>query len=610
MTDMILGISAFYHDSAAALVADGGPLAAAHEERFSRRRHDPSFPKRAVEYCLNEAGAKLDDVSTIAYYENPRIKFRRLLASYAAAGPRGGATFGDALSGWLSYKLRVERSLERSLQALDLGGVPEIVCREHHESHAASAFLPSPFTSAAVLCIDAVGEWATTSLWHGEGTGLQNLAEIRFPHSLGLLYSAFTYFCGFKVDSGEYKLMGLAPYGQPKYADLIRQELIDIKPDGSFHLNVTQFEFLYGKVMTGRAFERLFGIERRRPETPLVEKYFDLAASVQHVTEEVVLKLAATARRRTSESALCLAGGVALNCVANGKILREGIFDDVWIQPAAGDAGGALGAAMAVAAERGARRKHLGSGRDAMAGALLGPSYSDEQIGHFLEHHGVPHVRMRPDDLARTVARHIADGKVVGWFQGRMEYGPRALGARSILGDPRDASTQTTMNLKIKFRESFRPFAPSVLAEDAGEYFELDHASPYMLLVADVSKDKRLPTTEPTFEGLDLLRVPRSTIPAVTHVDFSARLQTVAEADNPTYYRLISEFKQLTGCPVVVNTSFNVRGEPIVNRPEEAYTCFMRTNMDYLAIGGFLLDKASQPQFNEADEWRTQIPLD
>lgn len=610
MTDLVLGISAFYHDSAAALVADGVPVAAAHEERFSRRRHDPSFPKRAIEYCLKEAGAKLDDVSTIAYYENPRIKFRRLLASYAAAGPRGGATFGEALSGWLSYKLRVERSLERSLQALEVGHVPEILCREHHESHAASAFLPSPFTSAAVLCIDAVGEWATTSLWHGEGTGLRNLAEIRFPHSLGLLYSAFTYFCGFKVDSGEYKLMGLAPYGSPKYAGLIRQKLIDIKPDGSFHLNVSQFEFLYGKVMTGRAFERLFAIERRHPEAPLVEKHFDLAASVQEVTEEVVLKLAWTARRRTNERALCMAGGVALNCVANGKILRERIFDNVWIQPAAGDAGGALGAAMAVAVERGAHRKHLGSGRDAMAGALLGPSYSDEKIGHFLERHAVPHVRMRPDQLARAVARHIADGKVIGWFQGRMEYGPRALGARSILGDPRDPTTQTTMNLKIKFRESFRPFAPSVLAEDAGEYFELEHASPYMLLVADVSEGKRLPTTESTSTGLDLLSVPRSTIPAVTHVDFSARLQTVAEADNPRYYRLISEFKKLTGCPVVVNTSFNVRGEPIVNSPEEAYTCFMRTNMDYLAIGGFLLDKASQPPFTETDDWRMQIPLD
>ena len=610
MTDLVLGISAFYHDSAAALVADGVPVAASHEERFSRRRHDSGFPGGAVEYCLREAGAKLDDLSVVVYYEDSRLKFRRLLATYAVAGRGGAASFRNTIPSWLTYKLRIERSLAKSLRELGLGEPPEIVCREHHESHAASAFFPSPFESAAILCIDGVGEWATTTIWHGEGTSIRKLAEIRFPHSLGLLYSAFTYFCGFKVDSGEYKLMGLAPYGEPKYADLIRRELIDVKPDGSFRLNLDYFEFQYGQVMTGRAFEELFGIERRRPESPITERQFDLAASVQQVTEEVVLRLAKTAQALTGEPRLCLAGGVALNCVANGKVVREGMFDELWIQPAAGDAGGALGAALDVAIDRGAGRPHLGTGRDAMAGALLGPSYADAEIEEFLDRRRVPHVRLDSDQLVRAVAAHLADGKVVGWFQGRMEYGPRALGARSILGDARDREMQTTMNLKIKFRESFRPFAPAVLAQDAGDYFELRQSSPYMLLVGDVARSQRLPAPESSAKGLDLLKIPRSTIPAVTHVDHSARVQTVTEDENPAYHRLLSEFKELTGCPVMVNTSFNVRGEPIVNTPEEAYACFMRTNIDYLAMGGFLLDKAEQPPWEETRDWRAEIPLD
>jgi carbamoyltransferase len=610
VTDLVLGISAFYHDSAAAIVADGVPVAAAHQERFSRRRHDSSFPRDAVVYCLREAGVTFDDVSTVVFYENPRLKFRRLLSSYVVAGRKAAASFGETLPSWLSYKLRIERSMKKELASLGLGRVPEVVCREHHESHAASAFFASPFDSAAVLCVDGVGEWATSTLWHGRDTTVEPIAEIRFPHSLGLLYSAFTYFCGFKVDSGEYKLMGLAPYGQPRYEDVIRRELIDVKSDGSFRLDVDRFEFLYGQVMTGRAFEQLFGIERRRPEDRLTEEHFDLAASIQRVTEDVMLRLSRTAHRMTGEKRLCLAGGVALNCVANGKILREGLFDELWTQPAAGDAGGALGAALAVAIDRGAGRPHLGTGTDAMAGALLGPSYSDEQIHDFLERNGLPYTRVEPDELTRGVARQLAEGKVIGWFQGRMEYGPRALGARSILGDPRDPRMQTTMNLKIKFRESFRPFAPTVLAEEAREYFELEQPSPYMLLVADVAESKRLPTPSSSATGLDLLKLPRSTIPAVTHVDHSARIQTLTREENPRYYDLISEFRRLTGCPVVVNTSFNVRGEPIVNTLQEAYTCFMRTNIDCLAMGTFVLDKAAQPAWEEGKDWRAEIPLD
>ncbi|MFE3885769.1 carbamoyltransferase [Streptomyces lydicus] len=610
MTDLVLGISAYYHDSAAALVDGTTILAAAQEERFTRRRHDPSFPAQAVSYCLAEAGATLRDVSAVAYYEDPALKFRRVLASYAGAAPFGFRSFRDTLPEWLRWKRRAEQTVRRELAALGLGAVPDIACRRHHESHAASAFFPSPYESAAVLCIDGVGEWATTSLWHGRADRLAPLAELRFPHSLGMLYSAFTYFCGFKVDSGEYKLMGLAPYGTPRYADLIRERLIDLKSDGSFHLDMRYFAYLRGQVMTGRRFEELFDGPRRRPESPLTEREFDLAASVQQVTEEAVLRLARTAQRRTGETRLCLAGGVALNCVANGRVIREEIFDGVWVQPAAGDAGGALGAALAVAMERGAERTHLGSGGDAMSGALLGPAYRDEEIQQYLDGAGVPYTRFETDELAARAAEELARGKVVGWFQDRMEFGPRALGARSILGDPRDTEMQSAMNQKIKFRESFRPFAPAVLDTDAEDYFELKQESPYMLVVADVAAAQRLPAEDLGARGLERLKVHRSTIPAVTHVDMSARVQTVSREANPAFHRLLTAFKAETGCPVLVNTSFNVRGEPIVRSPEEAYRCFMRTRIDVLVLGSFLLLKEAQPAWSEDGDWRDEIPLD
>ncbi|MEU7279814.1 carbamoyltransferase [Streptomyces sp. NPDC045431] len=612
MSDLILGVSAFYHDSAAALIADGVPVAAAQEERFTRRRHDSSFPSRAVEYCLDEQGVSLDDVSTVAYYEDPRLKFRRVMATFAGAAPTGFASFRDTLPAWLGRggKLRTDDTVRAELAALRRGRVPEVSVRRHHESHAVSAFFPSPYESAAVLCIDGVGEWATTTMWHGRGTELRPVAELRFPHSLGLLYSAFTYFCGFKVDSGEYKLMGLAPYGKPRYAHLIEDQLIDLKPDGSFRLDMRYFEYLRGQVMTGRGFEKLFGGPRRAPESPLTEREFDLAASVQAVTEKAVLRLAKTARERTGATRLCMAGGVALNCVANGKVIDAGIFDEVWIQPAAGDAGGALGAAQAVAMERGVRRDHPRTGRDAMSGSLLGPAYDDDEIAAYLESRGIPHRRLDSASLAEQVADGLAQGKIVGWFQGRMEFGPRALGARSIIGDPRNPDMQSAMNLKIKFRESFRPFAPAVLAEDAKDYFDLPQESPYMLVVSQVAAAQRLEAQEHGASGLDLLKVQRSTIPAVTHVDYSARVQTVTEHSNPPYHRLLTAFKSLTGCPVLVNTSFNVRGEPIVNSPHEAYTCFMRTNIDMLALGNFLLEKHEQPAWTETSDWREEIPLD
>jgi carbamoyltransferase len=612
VSDLILGISAFYHDSAAALVRDGVPVAAAQEERFSRKRYDPSFPTQAVRYCLDELAVSFADISAVAFYEDPRLKFRRVLATLVGAAPTGVTSFRETLPSWLRAdgKLRAVQVVRRELESLDLGPVPDIAVRRHHESHAASAFFPSPFRSAAVLCVDGVGEWATTTLWHGRDAELRPLAEIRFPHSLGLLYSAVTYFCGFKVDSGEYKLMGLAPYGKPRYADLIRRRLIDVKPDGSFHLNMRYFEYLRGQVMTGRAFEKLFGGPRRTPEGPLTEREFDLAASVQDVTEDVMLRLARTAREVTGESKLCLAGGVALNCVANGKIVDSGIFDEVWVQPAAGDAGGALGAALAVAMERGAARDHVGSGRDAMSGALLGPACGDAQIADYLLSHDIPHRRLDLRRLVDDVAAALAEGKIVGWFQDRMEFGPRALGARSILGDPRDPAMQSAMNLKIKFRESFRPFAPAVLAADAKDYFDLRQESSYMLVVAQVAAAQQVPVTETDVTGIDLLHVQRSTIPAVTHVDCSARVQTVTADSNPVFHELLTAFKTRTGCPVLVNTSFNVRGEPIVNSPHDAYTCFMRTNIDLLALGNFLLYKSEQPAWSERSDWRSKIPLD
>jgi carbamoyltransferase len=622
VNSLVLGISAYYHDSAAALVADGVPIAAAQEERFTRRRHDSSFPAQAVRYVLGHAGADLADLTAVVYHEDPVTKFSRVMASYLGAAPTAYPVFHATLPGWLSRKLRTARTVQRELGQLGLGQAPKVATRRHHESHAASAFYPSPYENAAVLCIDGVGEWATTTIWHGRGTRLDPVAELRFPHSLGMLYSAFTYFCGFKVDSGEYKLMGLAPYGRPSYTQAIREHLVDIKPDGSIRLNLRNFAYLRGQVMTGRGFERLFGGPRRQPEAPLTEREFDLAASVQQVTEEAVLRLARTARRLTGEPRLCMAGGVALNCVANGKVSDAGVFDEIWVQPAAGDAGCALGSALAAAAEQGSPRAHVGSGRDAMSGALLGPGYSDEEIGAFLDARGAPSKYLGAEGIAPEVAALLARGRVVGWFQGRMEFGPRALGARSILGDPRDRSMQTTMNLKIKFRESFRPFAPAVLAERAADYFDLRQPSPYMLLVAAVTAAQRLadpaatregPSDQPEqspLTGLDLLKVPRSTVPAVTHVDHSARVQTVTPGDNPLFHRLLAEFERETGCPVLVNTSFNVRGEPIVRTPLEAYTCFMRTDIDALALGGYLLSKEDQPDLAEQGDWREEIPLD
>ncbi|MEU3261539.1 carbamoyltransferase [Streptomyces albidoflavus] len=611
MPRLVLGISAYYHDSAAALVADGIPFAAAQEERFTRVRHDPSFPVNAVRYCLNEAGVTLDEVSAIAYYEDPELKFDRVKATYLATAPQGLASFRRTLPEWHAWKRTATRRVRGELNALGMGIAPQVVARRHHESHAASAFFPSPYENAAVLCLDSVGEWATTTIWHGTGTALRPVAEIRFPHSLGLLYSAFTYFCGFKVDSGEYKLMGLAPYGKPRYADLIRKHLIDVKEDGSFRLDTNCFEFLYGQVMTGTAFERLFSGPRRQPESDLTQREFDLAASVQAVTEDVVLRLARTARQLTGEKYLCMAGGVALNCVANGKVVREGIFDEVWIQPAAGDAGGALGSALAEAIERGAERTHLPGGQDAMSGSLLGPAYGGDEIRDSLDRIGATYTRLETDEMMPAVAGYLADGAVVGWYQGRMEFGPRALGSRSIIGDPRDPKMQSTMNLKIKFRESFRPFAPSVLLEDVKDYFELGQESPYMLVVAPVAEAQCLepdPAVEAT--GLALLKVQRSTLPAITHVDGSARVQTVSPHSNAPYHRLLTAFKERTGCPVLINTSFNVRGEPIVNSPQEAYACFMRTGMDILVLGDQLLLKRDQPAWSEEADWREAIPLD
>ncbi|NWA23310.1 carbamoyltransferase [Pseudomonas gingeri] len=609
-----LGISAFYHDSAATLVVDGKIVAAAQEERFSRIRHDPGFPRQAIEYVLKHAGIKLTDVDHVAYYEDPALKFRRVLSTAAVAGLSAVRTYAPALGDWLSTKRRMDREVVRHLKAMGDRDGRQVEVHGHHESHASSAFFPSPFESAAILCIDSVGEWATTTLWHGKADGIKLVAELSFPHSLGLLYSAFTYFCGFKVDSGEYKLMGLAPYGKTTYVDTILANLIDVKPDGSFRLDWTQFEFIKGEVMTGKAFERLFGGPRRLSEAPLTEREFDLAASVQKVTEIVVSRLARTARELTGETTLCMAGGVALNCVANGVISRERTFDRLWIQPAAGDAGGSLGAALLTDRKyRGVTRRELPVGvLDGMSGALLGPEYSEEQIRDELEACGAVFHRLSQEEVDHRVIASIENGGVIGWFQGRMEFGPRSLGGRSILGDPRRADTQTTMNLRIKFRESFRPFAPVVLEEEASDYFDIVEESPYMLVVSPVAEAIRrvIPQEQAQLTGIDLLKVARSNLPAITHVDFSARVQTVDRERNPRFRALLERFYERSGCPVLVNTSFNVRGEPIVNTPFEAYRCFMRTNIDVLAIGDFYLDKSEQPQFEEAVDWRETVPLD
>jgi carbamoyltransferase len=602
----ILGISAFYHDSAAALVSDGTIVAAAQEERFTRRKHDHRFPLQAARYCLEERGLASSDIDVIAFYEKPFLKFERILETYLAYAPHGIRSFLKAMPLWVKQKLWIKDLIAREL---DFEG--RIIFPEHHEAHAASAFFPSPFEKAAFLTVDGVGEWTTTSYGTGEGNTISLLADIRFPHSLGLLYSAFTYFTGFKVNSAEYKVMGLAPYGEPVYRDIILEELIDLKEDGSFRLNMDYFDFPAGLKMTGEKFSRLFGGPPRTPEGELTRREMDLARSVQEVTEEAVLRMGRHVRKETGLPHLCLAGGVGLNCVANGKLLREGTFEDIWIQPAAGDAGGALGAALL------AWHQYLDKERqprtiDTQSGSYLGPSYGTDEIRSFLDGRRLPCTELAPQELTSRVASLIADGKVIGWFQGRMEFGPRALGARSIIGDARSPEMQEVMNRKIKFRESFRPFAPSVLEERVTDYFDIDHPSPYMLLVADVKEEQlRKPGEgEASLDGLQKLSAVRSTVPAVTHVDCSARVQTVSRDTNPLYHELISRFDEEHGCPVIINTSFNVRGEPIVCTPEDAWRCFMRTNMDYLVLGPFLLAKTEQPPLKEEGDWQKEFELD
>lgn len=593
----ILGISAFYHDSAAAMIEDGRIVAAAQEERFTRKKHDADFPANAVAYCLSAAECEMTEVDHVVFYDKPILKFERLLETYLATSPRGFRSFRMAMPLWIKEKLFQKKLLRRYLGKL--AGVKEwpgsLLFTEHHLAHAASAFFPSPFASAAVLTMDGVGEWCTTSLGHGRGKDLDILKEIRFPHSLGLLYSAFTYYTGFKVNSGEYKVMGLAPYGRPLFVQKILDHLIDLKEDGSFRLDQRYFDYCAGLTMTSPAFHELFGAEPRRPESPLTQREMDLAASVQAVTEEVVLKLARFARQETGERHLCLAGGVALNCVANGKLLKKRIFDDIWIQPAAGDAGGAVGSALA------AWHGYLGNGRspdgrDRMTGAYLGPAFDQREVEKRLTASGAVYTVLSDDDLIARTVDAIVDEKAVGWMQGRMEFGPRALGGRSILGDPRSPIMQKTLNLKVKYRESFRPFAPSVRREDVAEWFDVDVDSPYMLLVGDVLDRHRLPlgAGEAALFGIDRLNVPRSGIPAVTHVDYSARVQTVHRDTNPRYWELLSAFKQRTGCPVLVNTSFNVRGEPIVCTPEDAFRCFMGTEIECLVVGNCFLRKEDQ----------------
>jgi carbamoyltransferase len=661
----ILGISAFFHDSAAALLRNGDIVAAAQEERFTRKKGDATFPAHAVRYCLEAGGVDLARIDAVGFYDKPLLKFERILETYLAVAPRGLASFAKAGPLWIKEKLFTDRMLRDALGALN--GEPgerydgELMYAEHHESHAASAFFPSPFEEAAILTMDGVGEWATASIARGRGADIEMIKELRWPDSLGLLYSAFTYYTGFKVNSGEYKVMGLAPYGEPKYVDLIYRELVDLKDDGSFVLNQKYFNYLSGLTMTSPAFDELFGGPPREPETKLTQKEMDLARSVQVVCEDIMLRMAQTAYRETGSKNLCLAGGVALNCVGNGRILREGPFERLWIQPAAGDAGGSLGVAQliwhrhfggerrvgrpaSVESEGNADRslgsvesvpalrsssedaggvavatptrapaaRSLAEERDGMHGAYLGPAYTPEEIERYLQSVGAPYRILERRELLAEVARLLAAERIVGFFSGRMEFGPRALGARSILGDPRSPRMQADMNIKIKFREGFRPFAPSVLRERISDYFELDRESPYMLLVAPVKRERQIPMTseQQRLWGIEQLNVVRSDIPAVTHIDYSARIQTVAHDTNPNYYDLLVEFERQTGCAVVVNTSFNVRGEPIVCTPHDAYQCFMRTHIDHLVLWPFLLDKTNQPTWKEDSDWRTTFQLD
>ena len=594
----ILGISAYYHDAAAALLRDGEIVAAAQEERFTRKKNDPDFPANAVAFCLRQAGVDAAQLDAVVFYDKPILKFARLLETYLAVAPAGWRTFPAVLPSWLAEKLNLRKTIREEIPGL--AAACPILFTEHHQAHAASAFYPAPFAKAAILTIDGVGEWATTTIGMGRGSEIQILQELRFPHSLGLLYSAFTDYCGFRINSGEYKLMGLAPYGEPKFVDAILGKLLDLKEDGSFWLNLDYFDFLGGTTMTNEAFHRLFGGPPRKPEEKIERRHMDVARSIQAVTEQIMLKLARHAREITGQANLCLAGGVALNCVANGCILREKIFERLWIQPAAGDAGGALGAALALWHEHVKSSpdrlvQEVGKAGDAMQGSLLGPAYSDAEIERTLSGHGAVYKKVEKDALLDWTVDLLQAEKVIGWFQGRMEFGPRALGSRSILGDARSPRMQSVMNLKVKFRESFRPFAPIVRRERVADYFELEVESPYMLLVAPIRKELRHPL-EPGLSGLDLLKQKRSTLPAITHVDYSARIQTVEQADHPLLYELLSRFERATGCGVLVNTSFNVRGEPIVCTPDDAYRCFLNTEMDYLVMGSFIIERAAQPK--------------
>lgn len=604
----ILGISAFYHDSAACLVKDGKIIAAAQEERFSRKKHDHDFPRNAIEYCLSLEKIKGENVDFVSFYDKPFLKFERLLESYLAYAPLGLSSFIKAMPLWIRQKLWIKDILKK-----EIGFNGKVLFPEHHQSHASSAFFASPFKKAAFLTVDGVGEWTTTSFGTGNDNLLKIIAEMKFPHSLGLLYSAFTYYTGFKVNSGEYKVMGLAPYGEPRYVDRILKELIDLKDDGSFKMNMKYFNYCAGLTMTNERFHRLFDGPPRKPESKLTQKEMDLARSVQEVTEEIILRMGKHIHKETGQKKLCLAGGVALNCVANGRLLKEGPFEDIWIQPASGDAGGALGAALFVWYQYLGNQRIADELHDAQMGSYLGPEYSNDQILDFLIEHSIPYSKVPEDEIPDRVSELINEEKVIGWFQGRMEFGPRALGARTIIGDARSPNMQEVMNLKIKFRESFRPFAPSVLGEKLGDYFELDRPSPYMLLVANVRSDRQrqMSDEEKKLFGIDKLHIKRSDIPAVTHIDYSARIQTVHKETNPLYYNTIKRFYEKYGCAVIVNTSFNVRGEPIVCTPEDAYRCFMRTNMDYLILGNFLLDKKAQkPLEDDQMKWQKEFQLD
>jgi carbamoyltransferase len=603
----ILGISAFYHDSSACLVKDGEIIAAAQEERFTRKKHDHEFPSNAIQYCLKEAGINSAELDFVAFYEKPLLKFERILETYLAFAPIGIKSFLKAMPLWIKKKIWIKEFIKDELNYLG-----NIVFPEHHESHAASAFFPSPFQQAAFITLDGVGEWSTSSFGIGKDNQIELLADIQFPHSLGLLYSAFTYYTGFRVNSGEYKVMGLAPYGEPKYKKLILDHLIDVKNDGSFKMNMDYFDYCTGLAMTNSKFHKLFGGLPRKPESKLTQKEMDLACSVQEVTEEIVMKMAKFVRKETGMKYLCLAGGVALNCVANGKLLRSGLFDDIWVQPAAGDAGGAVGCALFTWYQYLNNQRKADDKSDFMQGAYLGPKFSNDSIESFLKKNDVYYETLTDEELPEKIADLIVDEQIIGWFQGRMEFGPRALGSRSIIGDARSSDMQKTINLKIKFRESFRPFAPSIRADNISDYFEIDRESPYMLFVANVKKDKQVEMTEKqnSYFGLDKLNVVRSELPAVTHVDYSARIQSVTKQTNHRYHEMLTKINDKYGCPVVVNTSFNVRGEPLVCSPKDAYLCFMRTGMDYLIMGNLLIDKNKQRKLSDNFDWQKEFELD